>query len=366
MRIAKLDSLRGIFSLMVALYHYDQVFLPDSFYNHFIIRESICFVDFFFVLSGFIIATKYEGIQSNQAFFTYLKKRLIRLYPLLLYTTTVYLCVQLAANFLFPTLLSSKESLLTLIFAYIDTISFQNSTQIFNSFYTSNIGNMGMNFPSWSISAEMIIYIFFGWIVLISSKKKINRNWIFVIVLFAAVGFSIYKKQFYFTDDFGYVRGVISFILGYFVWYISSKTNKWDARLEWLFPMLLIVVFYFLNKQSGSEKEMFALAIIPLLFALSVLIINKSDGLLSNILSIRPLQFIGKLSYSIYLNHILIITIVPHFMFKIVGVDKRPFMLIGVLLLTLIILICYSYITYLFIEKKIGGRFKSLYIKKSS
>jgi len=363
MRIAKLDSLRGIFSLMVALYHYDQVFLPDSFYNHFIIRESICFVDFFFVLSGFIIATKYEGIQSNQAFFAYLKKRLIRLYPLLLYTTTVYLCVQLVANFLFPTMLSSKESLLTLLIAYADTITFQNSTQIFNGLYTSNVGNMGMNFPSWSISAEMIIYIFFGWIVLISSKKKINRNWIFVIVLFAAVGFSIYKKQFYFTDDFGYIRGIISFLLGYFVWYISSKTNKWDTRLEWLFPILLLVVFYFLNEQSGSKKEMVALAIIPLLFATSILIINKSNGSISNFLAIMPLQFLGKLSYSIYLNHILIITIVPHFMFKIAGVNKTPILQIGVLILTLISLICYSYITYLFIEKRIGVRLKSVYIK---
>ncbi len=363
MRITKLDSLRGIFSLMVAMYHFDKAFLPDSIYNQFFIRESVSFVDFFFVLSGFIIATKYEGIQSNQDFYTYLKKRLIRLYPLLLYTTTVYLCVQLAANFLFPAMIASKESLLTLLIAYIDTMTFQNSTQIFNSLYTSNVGNMGMNFPSWSISAEMIIYIFFGWIVLISSKNKKRRNWIFGIILLTAVGFSIYKQRFYFTDDFGYIRGIISFMLGYFVWYISSKTKKWDARLEWLFPILLIVVFYYLNKYSGSQKEMLALISTPLLFALSILIINKSDGLISRFLSIKPLQFLGKLSYSIYLNHILIITIVPHFMFKIVGVNKSPTQQIGVLFLSFTVLIVYSYITYLFIEKRIGERLTSIYIK---
>ena len=365
MRIAKLDSLRGIFSLMVAMYHYDKVFLPDSIYHQFFIRESISFVDFFFVLSGFIIATKYEGIQSNQDFFTYLKKRLIRLYPLLLYTTTVYLCVQLVANFLFPSMVASNESLLTLLIAYIDTMTFQNSTLVFNSLYTSNVGNMGMNFPSWSISAEMIIYILFGWIILISSKNKMNRNWIFGIILFSAVAFSVYKKRFYFTDDFGYIRGIISFMLGYFVWYISSKTNKWDARLEWLFPVLLIAVFYYLNKYSGGEKEMLALTTTPLLFALSILIINKSDGLLSSFLSIKPLQFLGKLSYSIYLNHILIITIVPHFMFKIVGVNKTPIRQIWVLLFTFSVLIIYSFLTYLFIEKRIGEKLKSIYVKTS-
>ncbi len=346
------------------MYHYDKIFLPTSIYHQFIIRESICFVDFFFVLSGFIIATKYEGIQSNQDFCNYLKKRLIRLYPLLLYTTTVYLFVQLVANFLFPTMLTSKESLSTLLFAYIDTMTFQNSTQIFNSLYTSNVGNMGMNFPSWSISAEMIIYVLFGWIILISNKNKIYRTWTFVIILFTAVGFSIYKQRFYFTDDFGYIRGIISFILGYFVWYLSSKTNKWNPQLEWLIPILLLIVFYFLNKQSGPTKEMFALATTPLLFALSILIINKSNGLLSKLLSIKPLQFLGKLSYSIYLNHILIITIVPHFMFKIVGVSKTPIIQIWVLLSTIITLISYSYITYELIEKRIGGRLKSTFIKQ--
>ncbi len=364
MRIGKLDSLRGIFSLMVAMYHYDKEFLPNSIYHQFIIRESICFVDFFFVLSGFIIASKYEGMQSNQEFYNYLKKRIIRLYPLLLYTTTVYLFVQLVANFLFPTIVTSKESLPTLLFAYIDTMTFQNSTQIFNTFYTSNVGNMGMNFPSWSISAEMIIYISFGWIILISSKNKINRTWIFLIILFTAIGFSIYKQRFYFTDDYGYIRGVISFILGYFVWYISLNTNKRDPHLEWLIPMLLLIVLYFLNKQSGPTKEMFALATTPLLFAMSILIINKSNGFLSKLLSIKPLQFLGKLSYSIYLNHILIITIVPHFMFKIVGVSKIPTMQIWVLLITIITLICYSYITYVFIEKRIGGWLRSKSLKQ--
>ena len=363
MRIAKLDSLRGLFSLMVALYHYDQVFLPNSICHHFIIRQSICFVDFFFVLSGFIIATKYEGIQSSQEFFTYLKKRLIRLYPLLLYTTTIYLCVQLAANFLFPTLLSTRENLPTLLFAYIDTMTFQNATMVFNSLYTSNVGNMGMNFPSWSISAEMIIYILFGWIVLISSKKKINRNWIFGIILFCAVGFSIYKQRFYFTDDFGYIRGIISFILGYFVWYISKKIDKWNPQLEWIVIILIPIVFYYLNKQSGIQKEMLALATTPLLFAISILIIYKADGFVSRFLSIKPLQFLGKLSYSIYLNHILIITIIPHLVFAIIGINKTPIIQIGVLLFTFSSLLFYSYLTYLFIEKRVGEMLKSTFIQ---
>lgn len=181
MRIDKLDSLRGIFSIMVVLHHYDEAFLPTWFYHNPLIRESKFFVDFFFVLSGYIIASKYAGIKTQTDLMIYLKKRLIRLTPLLFYTTTLYLSFQLVFNIFFPYLLGTKESVSTLLFAYVDTMTFLNSTVVFNSFYTSNVGNMGMNFPSWSISAELIIYVFFGCTLLFSFQRNWNRNGIFFL-----------------------------------------------------------------------------------------------------------------------------------------------------------------------------------------
>ncbi len=47
MRINKLDGLRGIFSLMVVLFHYRSEYIPDFIHNNFIIRQSGYFVDFF-------------------------------------------------------------------------------------------------------------------------------------------------------------------------------------------------------------------------------------------------------------------------------------------------------------------------------
>ena len=159
------------------------------------------------------------------------------------------------------------------------------------------------------------------------------------------------------------MRGIISFILGYFVWYISKKTNKWNPRLEWIVIILIPIVFYYLNKQSGIQKEMLALVTTPLLFAISILIIYKADGFVSRFLSIKPLQFLGKLSYSIYLNHILIITIVPHLVFTFIGINQTPIIQIGVLLFTFSSLLFYSYLTYLFIEKRIGEMLKSKFIQ---
>ena len=59
-RIKKLDGLRGVFSLMVLFFHYRENMLPEMIYNNFLIRESYLFVDFFFVLSGYVIALNYN------------------------------------------------------------------------------------------------------------------------------------------------------------------------------------------------------------------------------------------------------------------------------------------------------------------
>ena len=68
MRIHKLDGLRGFCSLMVVFYHYPQPFLPDFIFSNFFIRESWSFVDFFFVLSGFVISYNYSTLSNSNDF----------------------------------------------------------------------------------------------------------------------------------------------------------------------------------------------------------------------------------------------------------------------------------------------------------
>ncbi len=362
MRIEKLDSLRGIFSIMVVLHHFDQAFLPDWFYQNFLIREANFFVDFFFVLSGYIIARKYSGIKTKSDLSSYFKKRLIRLLPLLYYTTTVYLIFQLTFNIFFPYLLGTQESVSTLLFAYLDTMTFLNSSTVFNSLYSTNVGNMGMNFPSWSISAEFIIYIFFGCVVYFSFQHKWNRNQLFVFVLIAAISFCAINGQFNFTDDFGYVRGIISFILGYFVWNFTNNKLKWKPNISMAAPPLIIASLYFLHQQSGYTHQMMALAIIPLLFAISILLIVQSDGILTSILTLKPFVFLGRLSYSIYLNQILVITIVPHFLFQIFELPPTVFIQIVILVCSIVILILYSFLTNQLIETQFSKWLKAKFI----
>ncbi|MET2984910.1 acyltransferase family protein [Aureibaculum conchae] len=363
MRITKLDGLRGIFSLMIVPLHYSKEYLPDFIYNNFVVREAYTFVDFFFVLSGFVIAYNYNDMRTFTEFYIYMKKRIARLYPLLFFTSTLYLFYRFLRNFsgtIVPSLAEGEgiQSTKTIFLNYFESILFTNSNYLLGN-------NLGINGPSWSISAEIIAYIVFGLITVyaVGSKKKIA---LFMVIL-ASVLFCIYKGELFMTSTYGFVRGLISFNLGYFVYLFSLKKIKLHNKLEYIIPILLLIIFYFLNTISdvGVAKQMLGLITIPTFFALSILLLLKTNGRLSKFLDTKPMQFLGKTSYSIYLNHQLLVIIVPIVFFKIFGLPENDFMHSLVFALAIFLVVFYSKYTYKFIEVQ-GGKFLRKILFRSS
>src|SRR5690606_39116617 len=83
-RFAALDGLRGISAVAVAFFH-----LPLAFhlFGSPLVREAYIFVDFFFVLSGFVIAHAYGArLTGGAELGDFLVRRIGRLWPLHLAT----------------------------------------------------------------------------------------------------------------------------------------------------------------------------------------------------------------------------------------------------------------------------------------
>ena len=79
-RFVALESWRGIAACLVALFHLDAY---SHLYDVSFLRNSWLFVDFFFVLSGFIIAANYQKrLTEGFGLGRFLLLRLGRLYPL--------------------------------------------------------------------------------------------------------------------------------------------------------------------------------------------------------------------------------------------------------------------------------------------
>lgn len=343
MRINKLDGLRGVFCLMLIFFHYDTRFLPNYLADFFVFRESYIFVDFFFVLSGFVISYNYSNLNSFSDFKGYIKKRFIRLFPLLFYSTTVFLFVDIAFNEFFPQYIDSKDSLSQLLLWYSDSVLFLNGIFI-------NTSSNGLNGVSWSISAEMIAYIVFAVITLLF-KNRI-KNIAFLILLALCYFFLFNLQKFIVMGDYGFIRGVLSFILGYFVSVLFLRNYTWDRYWEYALFVGLLLELYVSHQLFGAQKEMFLLFAFPISFAFVILVLLNSDGVVSSFLNTKFIQYLGKLSYSIYLNHLIVLLLFPNFMFRFIFTSSSDVIKIVVFISTFFIVIFYSKLTNTYIENK--------------
>lgn len=345
MRITKLDGLRGIFSFMIIFFHYDSRILPEFISQNFIKTGAWIFVEFFFVLSGYVISYNYDNLSTKNEFWIYLKKRFIRLYPLLFFTVILYFLFELLGNTLLKSFINTPVEVIDLVIATIDSLLFTNSTPLFGD------TDGGMNSPSWSISAEMISYILFG-LTTIYFTKKYKTIFYAVLIVISLIIILKFKPP----VNYFFLRAFVSFSLGYILFRVSNSKIVLKNWVEYLIPISLILVLYVIHDNTFGLAHFNGNFTINLIFFLSILILLKTNGVITRILDSRFIQFLGKISYSIYLNHLLLITIIPRVFFKILKIEQNTFSEIGVLIFSCAFILFYSSLTYKYIELK-GGKF---------
>lgn len=338
-RVEQLDGLRGIFAVLVIAHHHN-AFKDSLFYNNFFVINASLFVDFFFVLSGFVIALNYVGrIDSTGDFLTFLKKRFIRLYPLLFYTEIVFVIANLLGEHS-PMKNVGGLGLAYYFYTSLDTLTFMGSSTVFGAWISNN-------YPSWSISAEMISYVAFGLVILLLPRIKYLA---FAIIAILSALFIISRGEYLLAYDYGFVRGLLCFSLGIFTHRLLSTRAFHLSAFEIPFLIFLLSSMYLVHRW---ELNLWKLAF-PVIFSIGIVIFTSSSGILTQLLSSKPFQFLGKISYSIYLNHALVLIFVNIILFRVLKSPETEWMF-GISLATSIALtILYSNFTYEYIEKRVG------------
>lgn len=335
-KIKQLDGLRGLLALSLVFFHFSPkgTFVTDNF----MVRHADLFVDFFFVLSGFVIALNYqEKIIDGPSFKSYLIKRFARIYPLLFYTVLLEFIIQLVVNNAYAHVLQRPKSngLLTTMFF--------KSLLLFNG--TPVMGKInGINEPTWSISAEAISYLVFGAAVFYYKKYIVP---IALAIVLICLCFFLYIGRFVVVDDFGFIRGLFGFHLGVLAYRVAGKFSRVGLFTEVVYVLLLVLGFYAIDWVGIDLFKM----IFPFYFAAGVVLFANGGGFITDLLNSKPLQFLGRISYSVYLNHILILYLVYTFVFRILKWEiSLSHTLMSVILYALIVLV-YSALTFRFIEK---------------
>ena len=346
-RIKSLDGLRGILCLLVVFHHYDVKYIPSFFYNNFLIRQADLLVDFFFIISGFVISYNYKNFDSIKDVGKFLKKRFLRLYPLLLFSTTLFFLFEIFSRNIFSNFINKKIDNTSLIKSFIDTILLNNSSPLFGN-------SWGINRPTWSISAEFYAYLIFSIVLLVFGKRFKNIVLASVFIISGLSIFKLYNLDVFNNAEFGFIRCIYLFILGVFINYAKPRLYQSNKSIDLILVLFSIIALY-INKIyicNLLHHTVIELIVMPVLFGTLIYYTIKGNGYFSNILSLKSIQWLGKYSYSIYLNHAIVILFIPKLIFQVLKLEKVIYVEFGTFVICILTTLIYSKITYKFVEKR--------------
>lgn len=311
-RFEALDSWRGLCACLVVLFH---VHGYSPLYTSTLVRNSYLFVDFFFVLSGFVIAWNYATrLDSWPAVKRFLILRAGRLYPLHLF---MLLCFVAYESFRFVNGLSQPSPAPT----------FSGGTQplalLTNLFLVHSLhlhDGLTWNGPSWSISTELWAYVIFA---LLSAWLGM-RHWMLLIAAIAGPMLLLHLSRTGMdtTYDYGLIRCVFGFALGVVCFRIHSRWPHPAAQgrpaLMSLVELLTVAAVVTFVSAAGTSPWSF---LAPFVFSVAVLVFAVEGGIVSRLFRAPVLKWLGKLSYSIYLTHYIFVLIMPSIIKRLVHQD---------------------------------------------
>lgn len=348
--IKQLDSLRGLAVILVVIFHW----IPqDSLFDTYPNRPFD--VDFFFVLSGFLITNillisrnKAEemGIPKNLVFKNFFLRRALRIFPA--YYLTVLIIVVLHVSRIVITDIKYE-----LIYCLTYTINFY--------FYGLKYwGDLTTHF--WTLAVEEQFYLLWPWVILLINKRYLIHAIIGYIVI-GVISQSLIKDM-----EFGYLPTYTcfdSFGIGALISWITIFRPQYIQKMYKIFRMLAIaalIVFFivFITDNTVFIAPQRTLRSLMAAWVISYIIYKgETDQLkLSFIFNNSVLIFIGKISYGIYLYHLFLpwdIQLLDTYINQYLPASALRYIQYIHFAENLTLLIFISWLSYAYFEKPITG-----------
>ena len=386
-KINYLEGVRGIAAFMVIFNHFMVAFFPATYWGSsmpthlsrnieiFLAQSPLNVfsagnfaVCIFFILSGFVLSYSYFLNNNNNEKLT---KSAIKRYPrLVLPVLIIIIIVAIFINFSF--FYNKEASLITGSSTWLATF-FNFNVNIFDVFYNA-FYNVPFNGSAkyltvlWTINFELIgSFITYLFLLLFGKLEKRYIFYIAFILVFYKTYFLAFILGIILADIFCNKKGIL------------LKSNKVIITL-----ILILAAIYFGGYPSGIEptNKIYGILVIAnenipesLIYhtigAFLLLFAVLSSNILQKILELKPFVFLGKISFSIYLIHVVIIGSFSSYIFiKIYEQLNRYLISFGITVIIsipLILLLSYVFEKYIVentnkiskkIEEKIYGKQK--------
>lgn len=289
-RYRVLDAYRFLAASGVVFYHFENHFQPFLAAPTHVLERFQFFVDFFFVLSGFVLMHTYGGrIGTVAAYRDFLRKRLARIYPLHLATIALFCAIGAATVVLHVTVRDRSFFDPSLLPANLLLIQAWGMTD-----------HAGLNIPSWSISAEWFVYLLFPLLALLVRRSGAPLALLIAIAFVvaietvrAAAGLPPGDAA---TIDFGNLRALPSFLAGMATYVLVDAMPA--RRIHW--PVAHGFAIGVVALMLVSAWPYLIVALFPVLVGLIALAERGGEP---SVLASRAGVTLGNASFAVYMIH---------------------------------------------------------------
>jgi peptidoglycan/LPS O-acetylase OafA/YrhL len=296
-RLHELDSLRALAAIGVVALHYKNHFdvaplpaLMGPFY-----RNGEMLVDFFFVLSGFVLARAYWNDRRSATFARNVRERIARMYPLHLAT----LCAVAVMQWMLVNRLSAPP----FVYLFNDAYDFVVSALLLNR--TGLERGLSFNGPSWSISTEFVVNILF--LAAIALPRNVLRAVLaalFAMLLAGILQGGLIEKLAVSATMQDMLRTIVGFCCGVALYRLHSH---WAPRIAFhrgfADGLAIAAAYIFLCHVTQSELSLLLHMAVAAICFPALIVGTIHGGMVRWVLTLPPLVYLGTISYSIYLVH---------------------------------------------------------------
>lgn len=298
-----LDGLRGVAALTVVCFHLFEAYATSHLDQK--INHGYLAVDFFFILSGFVIGYAYDDRWRSMSVKDFLKRRLIRLHPMVVMGAVIGAAV-------FYTQGCSVWDVTTVSVGMLLLSTLLNALMIpaTTGFEIRGVGEMyPLNGPTWSLLFEYVGNILYALFI-----RRLSTRALAVLVVAAACGLGAFAVWgplgdicvgFAMTGENiggGLLRLMFAFSAGLL---LSRVFKPVKVRGAFWIGAVAIVAVSAVPRIGGSEHlwmngiydTLCAVAVFPLLVYIG------ASGRTTDRITTRVCKFLGDISYPLYMVH---------------------------------------------------------------
>jgi peptidoglycan/LPS O-acetylase OafA/YrhL len=285
--------LRFIGAVIVVVHHYGTTVLDETgFWKGFFDNGGFV-LSFFFVLSAYVIGYHYFG---NDRFNTadFLARRFSRLLPVYFIAFVATLVTGMILRQAYPKVISIIAQILCL-HAWIPSIA------------------LDINFPSWSISVEVLFVLVFPIMVFKMKDIKLSRL-ILITVLFwaASVVQHLLFEEYVLDDSKIWTRNLVLFFP---LWHFNAflmgiagaeiykhiSTRKFPIWLPPLIGVLSVVILVLISGTENPIRRHIHNGLMSPIIVVMLLAFSLDRSIVGRVMAAKPMIFLGNLTFAIYI-----------------------------------------------------------------